>query len=91
MPTSSPTFGEVLAFEKITHEDIGSAAHDVTFDMMVHDVQTDARISGRPMFNMNLELVGLQCGTLTKEEVELESKHVIPWEAIQKYVSTYGG
>lgn len=85
-----PYFGKILSFEKISHEDIGSAAHDITFDMLVHDVQTDGRISGRPMFNMNLELIGLQCGTLTKDEVELESKHVIPWDAIKKYIDTHG-
>jgi len=85
-----PYFGKITAFEKITHEESVSSAHDVSFDMMVHDVQTDVRVSGRPMFNMNLELVGLQCGTITKDEVELENKHVIPWEAIKKYIDTYG-
>lgn len=85
-----PYFGKLISFERISHEDLGSSAHDITFDMIVHDVQTDVRISGRPMFNMNLELIGIQCGTLTKDELDLESKHVIPWEAIKKYKDTYG-
>lgn len=85
-----PYFGKVLGFEKIAHGDSGSSAHDVNFNMMIHDVETDVRISGRPVFNMNMDLVGIQCGTLTKEDVDIENNHVIPWDAIQKYMNTYG-
>ena len=85
-----PYFGNVISFEKIEHRDISSSAHDVNFDMMVHDAETDVRVSGRPIFNMNMELVGIQCGTLTKEEIELENHHVIPWDAIQKYLNAHG-
>lgn len=86
----SPQFGNVLGFEKITHKDSDSSAHDVSFDMMLHDAKTDITVSGRPLFNMNIELVGIQCGTLNAEAVGLENNHVIPWDAIQKYINTYG-
>ena len=85
-----PYFGKVLSYEKVEHEKLDSAAHDVSFDMMLHNVDTDIRISGRPMFNMKFELVGLQCGSLTKEEIAIDKKHVIPIDAILKYINSYG-
>ena len=86
----SPCFGKVLSYDKVEHGEIDGSAHDINYVMMIHDVDTDVRISGRPVFNMNLELVGIQCGTLTKEEIEIERKHAIPFETIQKYIATYG-
>lgn len=86
----APSFGEVLTYERILHSDIGSNAGDIRFDMMVHNAQTDVKISGRPVFSMELGLVGIQCGTLSEEAVEYENSHVIPLEAIRKYLDTYG-
>ena len=85
-----PGFGKVLSFEKIEHQGMSTAAHDVSFDMMIHDAPTDLRVSGRPIFNLNLEFVGIQCGTLTEETAEIEKQHVIPFGTIQKYINTYG-
>ena len=88
--TSIPNFGNVLAYEHITHSVIGSEAGDIRLDMMVHDAVTDIKISGRPVFNMSLELVGIQCGTLSDIAVDYENSHVIPLEAIEKYIAAYG-
>ena len=83
-------FGRVLRYEQIAHENIDTNAHDIRFDMMIHDVDTDERVSGRPVFNLDLELVGIQCGTLKSDSVEVEHKHVITIEAIKKYIEAYG-
>lgn len=83
-------FGKVLSFERIEHNGSGSLARDVSYDMLVHSAESDVRVSGRPMFNMNFELVGIQCGTLTDEKIELDKNHVIPWATIQKYMNSYG-
>ena len=85
-----PDFGEVLAYEHIVHSSIGSEAGDIRFNMMVHNAKTDIKITGRPVFNMNLELVGIQCGTISDKDVEYENSHVIPLEAIKKYIDAYG-
>lgn len=85
-----PCFGKVLSYEKVVHGDIDTSAHDIGFNMMIHNADTDVRVSGRPMFNMNMELVGIQCGTLTESEIELASNHVIPLEVIRKYIKNYG-
>lgn len=87
---SMPDFGNVLAYEHITHSLIGSQAGDIRLDMMVHDAMTDIKISGRPVLNMSLELVGIQCGTLSDSTVDYENSHVIPLEAIEKYIAAYG-
>lgn len=85
-----PNFGSVLSYERIYHGEIGSNAENIRFDMMVHDAKTDVRISGRPVYSMELGLVGLQCGTLSQETAEYENSHVIPLEAIRKYLESYG-
>ena len=87
---SVPNFGNILAYEHITHSLIGSQAGDIRHDMMVHDAVTDIKISGRPVFNMSLELVGIQCGTISDSAVDYENSHVIPLEAIEKYIDAYG-
>lgn len=85
-----PNFGTVLSYERIYHGDIGSSAENIRFDMMVHDAVTDVKISGRPVYSMDLGLVGIQCGTLSEEAVEYENSHVIPFDAIRKYLEVYG-
>lgn len=88
--SSFPDFGDVLAYEHITHSLIGSEAGDIRLDMMVHNAMTDVKITGRPVFNMDLELVGIQCGTISDSAVDYENSHVIPLEAIEKYIDAYG-
>lgn len=87
---NTPNFGKVLSYEKIEHKNSGSEAQDVHFDMMVHNANTDRSVTGRPVLDMSLRLVGIQCGTLTDEEVSFENNHVISWETIKKYIDAYG-
>ena len=85
-----PHFGKVLGFEIIKHKNSGSNANDNNYEMMVHNSRADREVTGRPVFDMNLKLVGIQCGTLTNDEVSFENPHVIPWSVIKKYIDAYG-
>jgi len=86
----TPNFGKVLSYEKIEHKNTGSEANDTNYNMMVHSASTDRSVTGRPILDMSLRLVGIQCGTLTDKEVSFENNHVIPWDAIKKYIDAYG-
>jgi hypothetical protein len=79
-----------LNFEKVKHHNTGSRAGDMIYEMMIHDAKTDRSVTGRPMLDMNLNLVGIQCGTLTDKDVDIENSHVIPWSVIKKYIDAYG-
>lgn len=85
-----PHFGKVMGFETIKHKDSGSQAGDINYNMMVHNGQTDRNVTGRPILDMNLNLIGIQCGTLTDGEVSFDNPHAIPWSVIEKYISAYG-
>ena len=86
----TPNFGSVLAYEKIEHKNTGSEAQNMIYDMMIHSAVTDKSVTGRPIIDMSLRLVGIQCGTLTDQEVTFENNHVIPWDVIKKYIDAYG-
>ena len=53
------TFGNIINYQKITLSDTSSSSSNVTFDVIYHNAYVDHGSSGGPVFNANLNVVGV--------------------------------
>lgn len=83
-------FCDVISYQEFHHEDYDLDHKDIKYEMMIYDSPDKENISGKAVYNFDLEIVGIQCGLIKHGESTLGEAHAIPISLIKKYLDAYG-
>lgn len=83
-------FCNVLSYEEFHHKDFDLDHKDIKYEMMIYDSPDKENISGKAVYNFDLEIVGIQCGLVRHGDSTLGEAHAIPISLIKRYLDAYG-
>ena len=83
-------FCKVTSYEEFHHKDYSLDHKDIKYEMMIYDSSDKENINGRVVYNLDLEIVGIQCGLVLQEGEASGVAHAIPVNLIRKYLDAYG-